>query len=72
MLPFFSSLAIQKLGARPLTLCCLLAVVFSQLGFCIAEQNKSSSGLVISRVLLGMGGEVLGVLGTDVITRWFP
>ncbi|KAH7418420.1 major facilitator superfamily domain-containing protein [Cadophora sp. MPI-SDFR-AT-0126] len=72
VLPFFSGFAIQKFGARPLLLCCLAAVVSSQLGFCVAEQNKSTTGLVIARVLLGMGGEVLGVLGTEVVTRWFP
>jgi MFS family permease len=72
VLPFFSGFAIQKYGARPLLFFCLAAVFSSQLGFCVAVQVKSTAGLVIARVLLGMGGEVLGVLGTEVVTRWFP
>ncbi|RDW74215.1 hypothetical protein BP5796_07657 [Coleophoma crateriformis] len=72
ILPFLSGFAIQKYGARVPLLFCLAAVLGSQLGFCISVQFKSTVGLVMSRILLGMGGEVMGVLGTEVVTRWFP
>ncbi|OKL61890.1 hypothetical protein UA08_02832 [Talaromyces atroroseus] len=71
-LPFFSGWAIQRYGARPLLYCCLAAVFGSQLGFCVGVQTKSTAGLVVARAFLGMGGEVLGVLGTEIVTRWFP
>jgi hypothetical protein len=50
----------------------LAAVISGQVIFGTALQAKGNvAALVIGRVVIGFGGEVLGVLGIDIVTSWF-
>ncbi|KAL4879715.1 major facilitator superfamily domain-containing protein [Aspergillus karnatakaensis] len=71
VLPFFSSAAVQRFGERRLLIVIVSAIVFGQLLFALAVHARFQLGLVIGRALLGLGGEVVGVLGVEIVTRWF-
>jgi hypothetical protein len=34
-------------------------------------QTKIELGMIIGRAFIGLGGEVVAVLGCEIITRWF-
>lgn len=61
----------QRFGEKFALLLTLTSVVFGQLVFVLAVQIRFQSGMILGRILLGLGAEVMGVLGTEVTTRWF-
>ncbi|KAL4870735.1 hypothetical protein BDV12DRAFT_195208 [Aspergillus spectabilis] len=71
VLPFFSSAAVQRFGEKRLLIAIISSIVFGQLLFALAVHTKFQLGMVIGRAFIGLGGEVIGVLGCEIITRWF-
>ncbi|OGM48676.1 hypothetical protein ABOM_001983 [Aspergillus bombycis] len=70
-LPCLSGLAVQRFGERPVLLMTLLSIVAGQLVFCLSVQTRVVTGMILGRVLVGIGGETMGVLGSEITTRWF-
>ncbi|KAL4929498.1 major facilitator superfamily domain-containing protein [Aspergillus undulatus] len=71
ILPFFSSAAVRRFGERTVLLLTVSSIILGQLLFSLAIQTRSQLGLIVGRVCIGLGGEVVGVLGVEVITRSF-
>ncbi|KAL2816064.1 major facilitator superfamily domain-containing protein [Aspergillus cavernicola] len=71
VLPFFSGAAVQRFGERTLLLIIMSSIILGQLLFAVAVQTKFQLGMIAGRALIGLGGEVVGVLGCEIITRWF-
>lgn len=49
----------------------LTSVVLGQLVFVLSVQIRLQSGMILGRILFGLGGEVMGFFGTEITTRWF-
>ncbi|KAL4978111.1 major facilitator superfamily domain-containing protein [Aspergillus desertorum] len=71
VLPFLTGPAVQRFGERALLLTITLNITLGQLLFALALHTKFELGMIVGRVLIGLGGEVVGVLGCEIITRWF-
>ena len=71
ILPFFSGFAVQRVGKSTVLFATLTSVIAGQLIFAVATQLRLQSGMIIGRVLIGLGGEIIGVLGSEITTRWF-
>lgn len=71
VLPFFSGPAVQRVGERAVLLMTMASVLLGQLVFALAVHTRCTLGLVMGRLLIGLGGEVLGVLGSEILTRRF-
>ncbi|CAG8382056.1 unnamed protein product [Penicillium salamii] len=71
ILPFFSGFLVQRIGEKLALLTNLLAVLVGQLIFSVSLQLRSQLGMILGRVFIGLGGEIIGVLGTEITTRWF-
>ncbi|KAL5338960.1 major facilitator superfamily domain-containing protein [Aspergillus crustosus] len=71
ILPFFSSAAVQRFGERRLLIAIISSIVIGQLLFALAVHARFQLGMVVGRAFIGLGGEVVGVLGCEIITRWF-
>ncbi|KAL4819059.1 major facilitator superfamily domain-containing protein [Aspergillus spinulosporus] len=70
-LPFLTGPAVQRFGERAVLLTITSSVILGQLLFAVAVHTRHELGMIVGRVLIGLGGEVVGVLGCDIITRWF-
>ncbi|KAL3475517.1 major facilitator superfamily domain-containing protein [Aspergillus californicus] len=71
ILPFFSGAAVQRFGERTVLASIMSSIILGQLLFALAVHTKFEIGLIIGRAFIGFGGEVVGVLGCEIITRWF-
>ncbi|KAL4921183.1 major facilitator superfamily domain-containing protein [Aspergillus aurantiobrunneus] len=71
VLPFFSGAAVQRFGERTILLGIISCIITGQLLFATAVHTKLQLGMIAGRALIGLGGEVVGVLGCEIITRWF-
>jgi MFS family permease len=71
VLPLFSGLAVERLGEKRVLLVTLMSVVTGQLIFALATQFRALFGMILGRVLIGLGAEIIGVLGSEITTRWF-
>ncbi|KAL4778258.1 hypothetical protein BJX76DRAFT_352755 [Aspergillus varians] len=68
-LPFFSGAAVQRFGERIVLLATISSIIIGQLLFAVAVHTKLQHGMIVGRALIGLGGEVVGVLGCEIITR---
>ncbi|KAL3446188.1 major facilitator superfamily domain-containing protein [Aspergillus insuetus] len=71
VLPFLAGTAVQRFGERALLIGIVSSVALGQLLFAVAVQTKIEFGMIIGRAFIGLGGEVVAVLGCEIITRWF-
>ncbi|KAL4983583.1 major facilitator superfamily domain-containing protein [Aspergillus falconensis] len=71
VLPFLTGPAVQRLGERAVLLTIVSSIILGQLLFALAIHTRLELGMIVGRVLIGLGGEVVGVLGCEIITRWF-
>ncbi|KAL2810090.1 major facilitator superfamily domain-containing protein [Aspergillus granulosus] len=71
ILPFFTGTAVQRFGERSLLLGIMSTITLGQVLFALGVQTRIEFGMVVGRALIGLGGEVVGVLGCEIITRWF-
>ncbi|KAL4809084.1 major facilitator superfamily domain-containing protein [Aspergillus unguis] len=71
VLPFLSGPAVQRFGERAVLLGTISSILLGQLLFALSIQAKLGFGLVAGRAFLGLGNEVIGVIGYEIITRWF-
>ena len=71
VLPFLSGFAVQKYGEERTFTLTLTFIVAGQLVFAAGVYGKWPVVLIFGRVLFGLGGEILGVLGNNIVTRWF-
>lgn len=71
ILPFFSGFAVDRIGEKLLLFATLASVLVGQLIFSVSAQLKSPPGMILGRIFIGLGGEIVGVLGSEITTRWF-
>lgn len=71
VLPLFSGLVVERLGEKRVLLVTLMSVVTGQLIFALAIQFRVPFVMILGRVLIGLGAEIIGVLGSEITTRWF-
>ncbi|KAJ5343822.1 uncharacterized protein N7506_003646 [Penicillium brevicompactum] len=71
ILPFFSGIAVDRIGEKLLLFVTLGSVLVGQLIFSVSAQLKSPPGMILGRIFIGLGGEIVGVLGSEITTRWF-
>ncbi|KAL4906423.1 hypothetical protein BDW74DRAFT_176751 [Aspergillus multicolor] len=71
VLPFLSGPAVQRFGERSVLLVITSSIILGQLLFALSVQTRFEFGMVVGRALIGLGGEVVGVIGCEIITRWF-
>ncbi|KAJ5345870.1 hypothetical protein N7452_003874 [Penicillium brevicompactum] len=71
ILPFFSGFAVDRIGEKLLLYVTLGSVLVGQLIFSFSAQLKSPPGMILGRIFIGLGGEIVGVLGSEITTRWF-
>lgn len=71
VLPLLSGPLVQRLGENYALLLTLTNVVVGQLIFAFAVSVQSQPGMILGRILFGLGGEIIGVLGTEITIRWF-
>ncbi|CEL10020.1 hypothetical protein ASPCAL13147 [Aspergillus calidoustus] len=71
VLPFFAATAVQRFGERTLLIGIVSSIALGQLLFALAVQTKIELGMIIGRAFIGLGGEVVAVIGCEIITRWF-
>lgn len=71
IIPFFSGFAVDRVGEK-LVLCATLGTVLvGQVIFSASIQWRNPSGMIFGRIFIGLGGEIIGVLGSEITTRWF-
>jgi MFS family permease len=70
-LPLFSGLAVERLGEKRVLVVTLASVIVGQLIFALAIQFQFMFRMILGRVLIGLGAEIIGVLGSEITTRWF-
>ncbi|KAL3456577.1 major facilitator superfamily domain-containing protein [Aspergillus heterothallicus] len=71
VLPFLTGAALQRFGERTLLMGIVSSITLGQVLFALAVQNKIEVGMIIGRAFIGLGGEVISVVGCEIITRWF-
>ncbi|KAL4775446.1 major facilitator superfamily domain-containing protein [Aspergillus nidulans var. acristatus] len=71
VLPFLTGPAVQRFGERAVLLTITSSIILGQLLFAVAVHTRLELGMIAGRLLIGLGGEVVGVLGCEIITRWF-
>ena len=71
VLPLLSGPLVQRLGENYALLLTLTNVVVGQLVFALSVSIQSQPGMILGRILFGLGGEIIGVLGIEITIRWF-
>lgn len=71
ILPLLSGPLVQRLGEKFALLFTLMNVVVGQLIFALSVNVRSQAGMILGRVLYGLGGEIIVILAIEIITRWF-
>lgn len=71
VLPAFSGPLVQRCESKAVLLMTATSVVMGQLLFALAVQVRSQLWMILGRVFIGLGAEVIGVLGSEIIARWF-
>ncbi|KAL4937958.1 major facilitator superfamily domain-containing protein [Aspergillus oleicola] len=71
VLPLFSSAAVHRFGERSVLLATVSSMILGQIVFAVAIQSRVPVGLVLGRAAVGMGGEVVGVMGIEIVSRSF-
>lgn len=71
ILPFFSGFAVDRAGEKLVLFGTLGTVLVGQVIFSVSVQLKSLPGMILGRIFIGLGGEIIGVLGSEITTRWF-
>jgi MFS family permease len=66
-----SGFAAKKYGEKRILMVSLLALIIGQLCFVTAMHARLPSLMIFGRVMIGMGGEIPGVIASDIVTRWF-
>lgn len=71
VLPFFSGVLTQRFGERQVWLATGACLVVGQLICAVGVQARQVALIILGRVVIGLGGEIIGVLGYNVVTRWY-
>ncbi|KAJ1510935.1 hypothetical protein HMI55_006789 [Coelomomyces lativittatus] len=71
VLPLISGYLVDTLGVRRVMMVLATLVVISAIGFATSYTVTSFIGLVVSRFMLGVGGESLEVVSATVLSQWF-
>lgn len=71
ILPFFSGILTQLFGERQIWCATGACIVVGQLLFAFGVQVQQIWLIILGRVIIGLGGEIIGVLGYNVVTRWY-
>lgn len=71
VLPLYSGFLVQRYGERWVLGTAVTSVVMGQAVFMVGILVRETSALILSRVIFGLGGEVVGVLASAVLTRHF-
>jgi MFS family permease len=71
VLPFFAGPAVQRFGERSVLLGTISSIVTGQLLFALSVATKFQPGMIAGRAFIGLGGEMVGVIGCAIVTRWF-
>ncbi|KAI9370032.1 major facilitator superfamily domain-containing protein [Aspergillus egyptiacus] len=71
ILPFFSGAAVQRFGATAVLTLTMSTIILGQTLFALTVEAKLPLGMIIGRALIGLGAEVVGVVGVEIITRFF-
>ena len=70
-LPMLGGLFIDSMGSRKLIIFFSLLICGGQACFALSTEHRFFPGMLVGRVLLGIGVESLGVAQTTFITSWF-
>lgn len=71
ILPFCSGPAVQRHGEGAVLLITVTSMMAGQFVIALAVQMRSQLALILGRGLIELGGVVIGVLASEIITRWF-
>ncbi|KAL4798815.1 major facilitator superfamily domain-containing protein [Aspergillus venezuelensis] len=71
ILPLFSSAAVQRFGERRVLIFTVLSMILGQMIFATGIHAKLPAGLVLGRGCIGLGGEVVAVVGVEIVSRGF-
>ncbi|KAK7960754.1 hypothetical protein PG988_011968 [Apiospora saccharicola] len=71
VLPFFSGPLTLHFGERQVWRMTAACLVLGQVICAFGIQTRQVWMLVLGRVVVGLGGEIIGVLSYDVVTRWY-
>jgi MFS family permease len=71
ILPFFSGALTQRFGERQVWCTTGACLVVGQLACAFGVQLRQVWLIILGRVVIGLGAEIIGVLGYDVVTRWY-
>ncbi|KAL6231802.1 hypothetical protein BDW75DRAFT_233326 [Aspergillus navahoensis] len=74
VLPFLTGPAVQRLGERAVLLTITSSIILGQLLFALAVYTRLELGMIMGRILIGLGGEVVGAgrLGSVANTTIIP
>ncbi|KAL4755192.1 hypothetical protein BDW72DRAFT_200218 [Aspergillus terricola var. indicus] len=74
VLPFLTGPAVQRFGDRAVLLTITSSIILGQLIFAVAVHTRFELGMIVGRVLIGLGGEVVGAgrLGSVANTAITP
>ncbi|CBF77657.1 uncharacterized protein ANIA_04374 [Aspergillus nidulans FGSC A4] len=74
VLPFLTGPAVQRFGERAVLLTITSSIILGQLLFAVAVHTRLELGMIAGRVLIGIGGEVVGAgrLGSVANTAIIP
>ena len=61
----------QRFGEKSALQITFANVIFGQLIFALSVQIRSQPGMILGRVLFGLGGEIMVVLGNEITAQWF-
>ncbi|KAL4964822.1 major facilitator superfamily domain-containing protein [Aspergillus stella-maris] len=71
VLPLFSSAAIQRFGERRVLIFTVSSMMLGQMIFATGIHAKLPAVLVLGRGCIGLGGEVVAVVGVEIVSRGF-
>jgi MFS family permease len=71
ILPLFCGALVQRFGENRVLYATLICVVLGQLIFSLGVDSRQVWVIIFGRIILGLGGETLGVLSNNITMRWF-
>jgi len=71
VLPFLGGIALEKYGMKWTLAITFGLFLIGQTIFAGGVHIRDTTMLVLGRSLMGMGGEIVGVIATSIVTNWF-